>query len=165
MGAEIEIRKSLKSLTSSGFVDNLNLLLNASLIKSRVTTGFAGQDNNRPLQGQSPYLVNAGIYYNDAKSGWQVNALYNLIGKRIFLVGDQQVQPTVYEMSRNVIDLNIIKAIGAHLQLKIGVQDLLNQRFRLIQDSTLDQKITSLDNTYQTYRRGTYSTVGLTYKF
>lgn len=45
------------------------------------------------------------------------------------------------------------------------MQDLLNQRFRLIQDSNLDQKITNVDETYQTYRRGTYSTVGLTYKF
>ncbi|MPR34373.1 TonB-dependent receptor [Salmonirosea aquatica] len=165
VGAELEIRKSLKALTSSSFVDNLTLLLNASLIKSNVTTGFASQDNNRPLQGQSPYLVNAGIYYNDVNRGWQINALYNVVGQRIFLVGDKEVQPTVYEMPRNVIDLNIIKALGEHLQLKIGIQDLLNQRFRLIQDSNLDQKITSQDDTYQTYRRGTYSTIGLSYKF
>ncbi|WP_373513800.1 carboxypeptidase-like regulatory domain-containing protein [Persicitalea sp.] len=165
LGAELEIRKSLKSLTTSGFVDNLTLLLNASLIKSQVTTGFAGQDNNRPLQGQSPYLVNTGIYYNNVNRGWQVNVLYNVIGERIFLVGDQEVQPTVYEMPRNVIDLNIIKTLGEHLQLKIGVQDLLNQPFRMIQDSNLDQKITDVDETYQKYRPGTYSTVGLSYKF
>lgn len=165
VGAEVEVRKSLHSLTASGFVDNLTLLLNASLIKSSVLTGFTGQENNRQLQGQSPYLVNTGIYYNDVDRGWQVNVLYNVVGRRIFLVGDKEVQPTVYEMPRHVIDLNIIKALGEHLQLKVGVQDLLNQRFRLIQDSNLDQKITSVDETYQTYRRGTYSTVGLTYKF
>jgi TonB-dependent receptor len=165
VGAEVEVRKSLKSLTSSGFVDNLTLLLNASLIKSSVLTGFTGQENNRQLQGQSPYLINTGLYYNDVNSGWQVNVLYNVVGKRIFLVGDKEIQPTVYEMPRNVIDFNIIKSLGQHLQLKVGVQDLLNQRFRLIQDSNLDQKITSADETYQTYRKGTYSTIGLTYKF
>ncbi len=165
VGAEVEVRKSLKSLTTSGFVDNLTLLLNASLIKSSVLTGFTGQENNRQLQGQSPYLVNTGLYYADPNSGWQVNVLYNVVGKRIFLVGDKEIQPTVYEMPRNVIDFNIIKSIGEHLQVKIGVQDLLNQPFRLIQDSNLDQKITNVDETYQTYRRGTYSTVGLTYKF
>lgn len=165
VGAEVEVRKSLKSLTTSGFVDNLTLLLNASLIKSSVLTGFTGQENNRQLQGQSPYLVNTGLYYADPNSGWQVNVLYNVVGQRIFLVGDKEVQPTVYEMPRNVIDLNIIKSLGEHLQVKVGVQDLLNQSFRLIQDSNLDQKITSVDETYQTYRRGTYSTVGLTYKF
>ncbi len=165
LGAELEIRKSLKDLTAFGFVNNLTLLLNASLIKSRVTTGFEGQENNRQLQGQSPYLVNAGLYYNDVNSGWQVNVLYNVVGQRIFLVGDKEVQPTVYEMPRNIIDLNIIKALGEHWQVKVGVQDLLNQPFRLIQDSNLDQKITNIDETYQTYRPGTYSTVGLSYKF
>ncbi|GHB53258.1 TonB-dependent receptor [Persicitalea jodogahamensis] len=165
LGAELEIRKSLKDLTSSGFVNNLTLLLNASLIQSRVTTGFEGQEDNRQLQGQSPYLINTGIYYNDVNSGWQVNVLYNVVGPRIFLVGDKEIQPTVYEMPRNVIDLNIIKAMGEHWQLKVGVQDLLNQPFRLIQDSNLDQKITNVDETYQTYRPGTYSTVGLSYKF
>jgi TonB-dependent receptor len=165
LGAEVEIRKSLKSLTTSSFVDNLTLLLNASLIKSSVLTGFVGQENNRQLQGQSPYLVNTGIYYNDVNRGWQVNVLYNVVGQRIFMVGDKEIQPTVYEMPRNVIDLNIIKSMGQHLELKIGIQDLLNQPFRLIQDSNLDQKITSVDETYQTYRRGTYSTIGLSYKF
>jgi TonB-dependent receptor len=164
-GAELEVRKSLKSLTNSALVDNLTLLLNTSVIKSDVLTGFAGQENNRQLQGQSPYLINAGLYYNDARRGLQLNALYNVVGRRIFLVGDKEIQPTVYEMARNVIDLTLIKSLGSHVELKVGVQDLLNQPFRLIQDSNLDQKITGVDEPYQNYRRGSYSTIGLSYKF
>ncbi|MCE6988538.1 TonB-dependent receptor [Dyadobacter sp. CY323] len=164
-GGEIELRKSLKNLTVSPFMDNLSVMLNASVIHSNVLTGFAGQENDRQLQGQSPYLINAGLYYNDLNRGWQVNALYNVVGRRIFLVGDNEVQPTVYEMARNVIDLNIVKALGEHIEIKVGVQDLLNQRFRLIQDSNLDQKISSVDESYQSYRRGSYSTIGVTYKF
>jgi TonB-dependent receptor len=164
-GAELEVRKSLKEVSNSAFVNNLTLVLNASVIKSDVLTGFAGQEANRQLQGQSPYLINTGIYYTEPTMGLQINALYNVIGKRIFLVGDEAVQPTVYEMPRNVIDLNIIKAIGRHMELKLGVQDLLNQQFRLIQDSNLDGKISKVDESYQKYRRGTYSTIGVTYKF
>jgi TonB-dependent receptor len=164
-GAEIELRKSLKALTNSTFIDNLTVILNATVIKSDVLTGFAGQEENRQLQGQSPYLINTGLYYSNPNLGLQVNALYNVVGRRIFLVGDKEVQPTVYEMARNVIDLNIIKSLGSRMELKIGVQDLLNQQFRLIQDSNLDGKITSIDNNYQTYRRGTYSTIGVNYKF
>lgn len=164
-GAEIELRKSLKALTNVSFIDDLTLILNASVIKSDVVTGFAGQENNRQLQGQSPYLVNAGLYYNNEPLGLQINALYNVVGKRIFLVGDDAVQPTVYEMTRNVIDLNIIKTLGKKVELKLGLQDLLNQPFRLIQDSNLDGKITSSDETYQKYRRGSYATLGLSYKF
>ncbi|KAA6438764.1 TonB-dependent receptor plug domain-containing protein [Dyadobacter flavalbus] len=164
-GGEIELRKSLKNLTVSPFVDNLSVLLNASVITSNVLTGFAGQENDRQLQGQSPYLINAGIYFNDVNRGWQVNALYNVVGRRIFLVGDKELQPTVYEMARNVIDLNVVKALGEHLEIKLGIQDLLNQRFRLIQDSNLDQKITNVDESYQSYRRGSYSQIGINYRF
>ncbi len=165
IGAEMEIRKSLTGITSSSFVDNLTLLLNTSLIHSNVLTGFSNQENDRQLQGQSPYLINTGLYYNDVNTGWQVNALYNVVGKRIFLVGDNDAQATVYEMQRNVIDLNISKAIGEHLEIKLGIQDLLNQPYRLIQDSNRDKRITGVDETYQTYRKGSYSTIGLSYKF
>lgn len=164
-GAEVEVRKSLRNVSSSPLVDNFTLVLNASVIKSDVLTGFAGQEENRQLQGQSPYLINTGVYFNEPNLGLQINALYNVVGKRIFLVGDKEVQPSVYEMPRNVIDLNLIKTIGNHLELKVGIQDLLNQQFRLIQDSNLDGKITNADDSYQKFRRGTYSTVGLSYKF
>jgi len=164
-GAELEVRKSLSRWTSSPFIDNLTLILNASVIQSDVLTGFAGQEENRQLQGQSPYLVNTGIYYNDINRGLQFNVLYNVVGKRIFMVGDKEVQPTVYEMPRHVIDLNIIKSIGQRMEVKLGIQDLLNQQFRLIQDSNLDGEISDNDNIYQQYRRGTYSVIGLSYKF
>ncbi|WP_031530836.1 TonB-dependent receptor [Dyadobacter crusticola] len=165
VGGEIEVRKSLKNLTTSSLVDNITLVLNASVIKSDVLTGFAGQEENRQLQGQSPYLINTGLYYNDVNRGWQVNLLYNVVGRRIFLVGDNEVQPTVYEQPRNVLDFNIIKALGPHLEFKAGIQDILNQRFRLTQDSNLDGKITDIDDPYQSFRRGSYTTVGISYKF
>ncbi|RYD94759.1 MAG: hypothetical protein EOP50_09040 [Sphingobacteriales bacterium] len=135
------------------------------MIKSSVINSFVGQENNRSLQGQSPYLVNAGVYYTDPKQGWQVNVLYNVIGRRIFAVGDRSVQPTIYEMPRNVIDLTVTKKVGEHLEIRAGIQDLLNQPFRLIQDSNLDKKITDSDDVYQRFKRGSYSTVGVTYKF
>jgi TonB-dependent receptor len=165
VGAEVEVRKSLKNLTTSSLVDNLTLVLNASVIKSDVLTGFAGQEENRQLQGQSPYLINTGLYYHDANRGWQLNLMYNVVGRRIFLVGDNEVQPTVYEQPRNILDFNIIKALGPHLEFKAGIQDILNQQFRLIQDSNLDGKITDIDDSYQSFRRGSYTTVGISYKF
>ena len=38
-------------------------------------------------QGQSPYLINAGFFYQHADSGWNAALLYNRIGKRIIGVG------------------------------------------------------------------------------
>ncbi|MEJ0030580.1 MAG: hypothetical protein WDO15_09510 [Bacteroidota bacterium] len=51
----------------------------------------------RPLQGQSPYILNAGVYYNDEESGFSVNAAYNVFGPRIYSVGDINF-PTFWEM-------------------------------------------------------------------
>ncbi|WP_026997203.1 TonB-dependent receptor [Flectobacillus major] len=166
-GFELEMRKSLKGLTGSSVVDNLTLLLNASIIDSDVKTGFSGQSSDsRFLQGQSPYLINAGIYYNDTDRDFSANILYNVVGSRIFLVGDGVVFPTVYEMPRNVIDLNLTKGFGKHIEVKVGIQDLLNQPFRFYNDTNNDKTInTSQDDVFRKFKRGTTSTIGVNYKF
>lgn len=163
-GVEIEIRKGLKGLGSK-FLDDLTLVFNGALIKSNVRTGSGANVLERSLQGQSPYLINTGIFYNNDQKGWQANILYNVIGKRIFVIGDNQLSANIYEMSRNVIDLNLTKRLTKRVELKVSIQDLLNQPFRLIQDTNRDNKISSTDGTYQTYKRGSYSTAGLTFKF
>ncbi len=46
------------------------------------------KEKDRPLQGQSPYIVNAGLYYTSSeKIGLSASLLYNIIGKRIVGVG------------------------------------------------------------------------------
>ncbi|SEJ61473.1 Outer membrane receptor proteins, mostly Fe transport [Dyadobacter koreensis] len=164
-GVELEVRKALSNPENANFLSKMLVTLNASLITSDVKTNVTTGSSDRYLQGQSPYLINTGLFYNDDAHGFQINALYNIIGKRIYIIGDNQVSANIFEMPRNVIDLNIIKAIGKHLELKASIQDLLNQPFRLVQDTNRDNKITSEDGSYQKYRRGSYSMVGLRYTF
>jgi hypothetical protein len=117
------------------------------------------------MQNQSPYLINAGLYYNNAESGLQANILYNVFGKRIFAVGSTE-NPTIYEMPRHVIDLNITKTIGKKFEVRASFQDLLNQRFRLEQDFNRDAKLDNQDKQpIRTFRRGTYISLGLVYNF
>jgi TonB-dependent receptor len=171
-GIETEVRKNLSGITGSGFVDKLSVLFNASLIKSKVTlpAEATNQDRNRAMQGQSPYVINAGLLYSDVDKGLQVNVAYNVFGKRIFAIGDFNEQsgvalnPTQYEMPRNQIDITISKDLNNHFNLKVGVQDLLNQKYRLMQDSNSDRKITSFDDPILVYRPGQYVTLGVTYK-
>jgi TonB-dependent receptor len=165
-GIETEIRKSFLNLSNRSLIQNMSLVLNASLIESKVDLGAAseGQERNRAMYGQSPFIVNAGLYFNDEERALQVNMLYNVIGKRIFTVGDDQA-PTVYEMPRNVLDLSVTKGIGKHLELKAGIQDLLNQKVKLMQDSNRDTKINSQDDDFTNYKRGSYTTLGINYKF
>lgn len=165
-GIEAEIRKSLTELSGSQFVQNLTLVLNTALVRSNVQLGerAVGQEKNRQMMGQSPYVVNTGIYYQDNDRKLQFNLLYNVVGRRIFLVGSY-ANPTVYEMPRNLLDLSITKGIGNGFELKAGVQDIFNQKVQLTQDSDRDGKITSVDDSFLNYRRGRYTTLGVNYKF
>lgn len=187
-GAEVEFRKGFAQ-SSSLLLKNLQLVGNASVIRSRVNLGQTVQipnqdggtqeadltgltDRERPLANQSPYLINLGAYYAAPTSGLQWNILYNVFGQRIFAVGNVN-NPTIYEMPRNVIDLNISKTFQSGLELRLGVQDLLNQPVRLAQDFNRDGRIGSdvtsrsanADQDVRTFRRGQYVTLTAVYSF
>ncbi len=171
VGIEVEARKSLMELTDNPVLQRFSLVLNASLIKSRVTLADNAVNNNfalsdRALQGQSPYVVNTGLFYQDDEAHWQVSAQYNVVGQRIQFVGDRQFNYSVIEMPRHVVDLAVTKGIGQHLQIKAGIQDILNQKVRQYYDFNRNGKIGSNERgAFGEYRRGTYSTLGLTYNF
>lgn len=128
-GIEIDIRKNL------GFIglEDFSLSVNGSFIKSKVP--FDGGNNiDRPMQGQSRYLINTGIFYNC--SGWSASILYNHIGKRIVGVGNKYDTgsdgtsrniPNSYEMPRNSLDLSFGKKFG-HWEMKASVRDVLAER-------------------------------------
>ena len=171
VGAEIEIRKSLAGLTKSAFLDDLGVLLNAAVIKSEINLGSvsSGQLDNRPLQGQSPYVINTGLSYNNVKSNWQVNILYNVIGKRIFAVGytnrdGVEAYPNAWEMPRNVIDISFSKRIGERLTVKGGISDLLNQENLILMDGNLDRIFDRrADQNFQRFKPGQLFSLGFTY--
>lgn len=164
-GAEIETRKSFSGLTNSAFVDKFSVVLNAALIHSRVDLGDVGnQEKERAMQGQSPYIFNAGLNYSDPQSGWQFNASYNIFGKRIYAVGDLDQNATQYELPRNQVDLTISKNFSERWEIKFGVQDLLNSPYRLTQDSNRDKEINSIDEPISYFKMGQYMSLGVTFK-
>ncbi|HLO54206.1 MAG TPA: carboxypeptidase-like regulatory domain-containing protein [Saprospiraceae bacterium] len=154
-GVELEVRKSV--------TENLMVLFNASVISSNVVVSGLN-DFNRFLQGQSPYLINAGLFYTLPETGIQANVLYNIVGKRIYVIGDNVLSSNVFEMPRNVLDANISKTFGK-VELKAGAQDILNQPFKLVQDTNRDNKITDSDGTFQEFKRGSNFYVSVNYKF
>lgn len=167
-GLEIELRKSLSGLfKKESFIDNFSLMCNASIIRSKVDLGQEqlGQSNERPLQGQSPYIVNAGIFYKSDEKNFQFNILYNVIGQRIFIIGFD-VYPDIYEMPRNVLDFNFSKKFKNNMEFKFAVGDILNQSVVLLQDANRDGKFDrNNDQIIQSYRPGTTATIGFSYTF
>ncbi len=165
-GAEIEIRKSLEPVFKAGFMSRLSLSSNASYVLSQVDLGdkSVGQQKKRIMMGQSPYTVNAGVYYNQPEYKLQCNVQYNIIGRRLFVVGTEGT-PDVYELPRNVIDISISKGFGKNFEIKAGIQDLLNQSTVLRQDSDEDGRIEKQDELIMQYNRGTYYTLGFLVRY
>lgn len=162
-GLEVEFRKSFKGVTNSAFIDNFSVNMNASLIFSEVDLGSSAvaQERERALQGQSPYIVNAGLYYAD-QSNLSISLIYNIFGERIFSVGDD-LFPTIYELPRNSVDITISKQVGNRVTYKFGIQDLLNARFRFHEDSDRNARINERDNVIFSFRRGTLFSLSATY--
>lgn len=163
-GVEIEFRKSFSELFSSPFLQRFSTNINAAYIVSEVNLGnVTSQQADRALQGQSPYIINVTLGYEDKDKGLSANLIYNRFGDRIDTVGDN-LFPTIYELSRDNIDFTISKDIK-NITVKLGIQDLLNSPYRLFEDSNRDEKINSRDNVVSNFKRGTMFNLDLTYNF
>lgn len=132
-GVELDIRKNL------GFIGlkDFSWSFNGALIKSKVQFEKGSKEEDRPMQGQSPYLINTGIFYKNEPLKMDIALLYNRIGKRIIGVGRSEGStgddsnsrvPHSYEMPRNTIDISLAKKFGNHLELKLNVRDLLAEK-------------------------------------
>lgn len=130
-GMELEIKKNLAFIGLEGFT----WLFNGALISSKVHFDDKSLEKDRPMQGQSPYLVNTGLFYTHPEIGFSAGLLYNRIGKRIVGVGRVDTSqggsinndiPDAYEMPRDVIDLSISQKIGKRVEVKAALRDLLN---------------------------------------
>ncbi|MCU0410615.1 MAG: TonB-dependent receptor [Bacteroidales bacterium] len=123
-GLETEARKNLGFITDR--LEKLTAVVNLSLIKSSVAF-------DRPLQGQSPYIVNFGLFWQDIDRGFMASLVYNRIGKRIIAVGrpspnEWESIPDIYEMPRNEADLSVSKKVGERFEIKAGIKDLFGEK-------------------------------------
>lgn len=145
-GFELEFRKRMDFLGQANFFNNLTAYANGSVIFSTVSlNNLISEVTSRSLQGQSPYIINAGLLYNDPKSNLSFNLLYNRIGERISEVG-YQGYPDIYERHRDVIDFQMAKRIfKTKAELRLNISDLLNQRVIFYQNM----------NDKKTYQPGT----------
>ncbi len=166
-GIEAELRKNLSPEKPNSILGKTSLVFNGTYIFSRVKLDDAlakDQSDNRPLQGQSPYIVNAGLNYNDTQKGLQINFNYNVIGKRIFAVGNNfgSPYPDWFEMPRNVIDFSFSKQLTKVIMVKGGVTDILNQGNVILQDGNQDQVFDrNRDQIIQNYAPGRVASLGL----
>ncbi len=170
-GVELEMRKSLANWGGGSFlgrlVRDLTFSVNAAYIQGTVEKdNDYVRDKKRALFGQSPYILNTGIYYQNETSRTSISLLYNLIGKRIVIVGTPTI-PNVQELPRHLIDLVVSQKLGNFWTIKIGAKDILNTQ--VIYRQTFDVEIDGINQERtQDIRRftpGRMVNVTLTYSY
>lgn len=169
-GAELEYRFKLDVFTKSDsnvFLSNTTLFTNLAYIQSKVDVGavIGSEEDERPLQGQSPYIINGGVQFIHPTKDWSASVSYNVIGRRIFIVGNVQ-EPSVWENSRHVLDIQLTKTFKQKFEIKLNVRDLLAQDLIFYQDINKNKKYDKgIDNRWQETTFGQTITLNLSYKF
>ncbi len=166
-GLELEGRLLLSTLFGAAdhaVWSKLTVFANYALIRSRVTLNSAtATDSVRPLQGQSPYVINAGIQYQNEESGTTISAAFNQVGDRIFIVGSSQ-EPSVWEKGRAVLDLSFNQEVNKKLSLKLTARDLLAPDLIFYNDIDANQTWSAGDDQMWRTNFGPTVTFGLTYQ-
>lgn len=160
-GAEVEFRKKLDFIAS---LKRFTIQGNFSYIYNRVS--FDQQSLDRPMQGQSPYVLNAGVQYDISEIGLNTTLLFNQVGRRILYVGNEQLPP-VWEAPRPLLDLQIAKKIlKAKGEIKLNISDLLNQRAYYYHDLNNDKKYGGATDALALSRKyGTNMSISFAYNF
>ncbi|MCP9611824.1 TonB-dependent receptor [Coprobacter tertius] len=166
-GAELDIKKNLSFM---GLPD-LNFVFNGAWIYSKIFFEKGAYERDRPMQGQSPFLINTGLFYQHDKSGWSASLLYNVIGKRIETVGIAKENPNddipdVYELPRNLLDLTLSKKIGKRVEIKGGISDILNSKVVFKQFLHLNEGNSKrvVEQLVKSYRPGMQINLGISVK-
>ena len=132
-GMELEFRTNLASLLpvdSANVLDDFTLFSNIAIIRSKIDV----DSTSRPLQGQSPYIFNGGISYQNEKHAFSVSLSANRVGERIYIVGQALNEGGkiyynhIWENSRTFLDLQLTKKLlKKKLELKLNIQNILAQ--------------------------------------
>ena len=134
-GVELEFRllaSTLFGAKENKFLDDLTIFSNLAVIRSEVDiSNLTPTAVKTPLQGQSPYVFNAGLQYINKEAGWSFAANTNRVGDRITIHGNQttgNTAPAFWEKSRTFLDFQIAKNLLKNkIELKLNVRNALAQ--------------------------------------
>jgi TonB-dependent receptor len=125
IGVELEGRVGLDALADA--LKPFTAIANLTLVASQVELGSrrgAATNDKRPLGGQSPYVANLQLDYQNDELGTDFRVLYNVYGPRIVSVGALSL-PDIYELPRHQLDAAVSKKLGKHFELKLQGTNLL----------------------------------------
>lgn len=138
VGLEFEFKKSLDFIAEGlqNFNVNGNLTLVQSVIQMTATEYNARKNferegqtikDTRQMAGQAPYLINAGIGYQNPEKALDILLFYNVKGPTLTIVG-VGLYPDVYQDPFHGLNFSVSKKIGKERKtsLSFRVQNILN---------------------------------------
>jgi TonB-dependent receptor len=181
-GVELEIRTLVGSLfqaPASSIWNKLTVFGNLSLIQSEVTLQVNDTNNyyyrrTRVMQGQSPYVINGGVTYQDEEKNLTTTLSVNRYGQRVFLASNGDAtqdgllfEPNLWENGRTQIDFQIAKSFPEKkLELKLNVKDILAQQLIFFEDNDNNKRFDKgIDPERSSLQFGRVITASLTYTF
>jgi len=125
LGWETEFRQTLGQ---SNYLQNFKIYGNFMLQTSQVTDNRTG-NTTRPIQGQTPYLINLGILFSEPHSKINFDLFFNRSGKQIVLIGAPGKFDNLYLLPRNKIDIQVSRNFENGFSTKLAVLDIFNQPY------------------------------------
>ena len=171
MGIEFELVKNLGGLLGKDSTcwNNLSIGLNATLLYSQlkiddqITNGDDATvvltNTSRPLQGASPYLLNADLSYSrdiGQKMKATVTVAYNVFGRRVYSAGANGLGDQ-YELPVGMLNVVARMDLGSKWQANLNVRNVLNSRTRIEQETPNGSTLIN------DFRTGQNISIGVTY--
>jgi len=131
IGGELEFRKSLefisqnlKNLAINGNITVVqsSLEMNDAEFRARKNFEKVGEtiENTREMAGQAPYIINAGLSYNNNQAGLDAGFFYNVKGRTLSIVGGG-LFPDVYAIPFHSLNFNMNKSFGAERRASVSI--------------------------------------------
>ncbi len=133
-GLEFEWRRRLNHIDALPFLRNFRIGGNVTIVKSEVKLpndeyqqeknwDAATAEETRPFQGQSPYVLNLDLGYDNDRTGTNISLMFNRFGERLSEV-TLGVTPNVYEQARSSVDMTLSQKIFGGITLKGSARNL-----------------------------------------
>jgi hypothetical protein len=163
-GLEFEFRKSLGSIGSvfNPFSLSTNLTFVRSVVDIPEGELFVIRQNDpnagatRSLQGQSPFILNTDLTYDNPKIGFMGNINFNVFGDRLQSVA-LGADPDVFEHSVPTLDFVARKTLMRGIDMSFSAKNLLDPEYKI------SQILNGEEYLYQSFKRGRTISIGLRY--
>ncbi len=171
-GVELEARKSLAFIATS--LQNLSFNMNVTLVESQIEmtdTEFNSRQNferegevieqTRDMAGQAPFVVNAGLTYQNPTAGINAGLFYNIKGQTLEIISSG-LYPDVYLQPFNSLNFTFNKRLGEDQKttLDFKVSNILNDNMERIFSS-----YNAEDQVFSRFNPGISFSVGLSHQF